>query len=217
MTPNELAAELGISPKALRDHLRSEYGRLSDRSQTRWHLSPTQIELARARFQHCGRNRSGISTSKDSGKKAESEHPHTSVPEPGPGWNELRSLPRHHSADLNPSEIPTTPGLYLWFHESECVYLGIAGNLKERISAHRSTARDLSGSTLRSWVAVELLGVERKITRLRPSIMTNEQVQIVNAWLAACEIAWITTDSRESAKILEDRLLGEHRPRFNAG
>jgi hypothetical protein len=50
MTPNELARELHRSPKTIRAFLRSRYGRLWERGETRWHLTPVQEQAVRARF-----------------------------------------------------------------------------------------------------------------------------------------------------------------------
>ena len=48
-TPKELAIELGVSPKAIRDFLRALYGTLGNGA-TRWNLTPEQVELVRTHF-----------------------------------------------------------------------------------------------------------------------------------------------------------------------
>ena len=48
-TPKDLARELGITPQAIRTHLRAEYGRLGPFA-TRWHLTPERAEKARSHF-----------------------------------------------------------------------------------------------------------------------------------------------------------------------
>ena len=49
MTPKDLAIELEVSPKAIRDFLRALYGTLGNGT-TRWNLTPDQVELVRAHF-----------------------------------------------------------------------------------------------------------------------------------------------------------------------
>jgi hypothetical protein len=50
MSPDELAHELGISPKTLRAWLRERYPRPAHIKNTPWQLTAAQIESARARF-----------------------------------------------------------------------------------------------------------------------------------------------------------------------
>lgn len=50
VTPADLARELGVEPKNVRDFLRREYGRLKERGETRWHLTPEQADAVRAHF-----------------------------------------------------------------------------------------------------------------------------------------------------------------------
>lgn len=49
MTPRELAIELNMSPKSIRDFLRALYGTLGNGT-TRWNLTPEQAELVRTHF-----------------------------------------------------------------------------------------------------------------------------------------------------------------------
>ncbi|KQO10278.1 hypothetical protein ASF06_08865 [Agreia sp. Leaf244] len=49
VTPKDLAIELGVSPKSIRDFLRALYGTLGDGA-TRWNLTPEQVELVRTHF-----------------------------------------------------------------------------------------------------------------------------------------------------------------------
>lgn len=48
--PKDLAEELDISPKALRNYLRKEFPRAAGEKNTSWVLTEAQIEAARARF-----------------------------------------------------------------------------------------------------------------------------------------------------------------------
>jgi len=49
ITPNDLARELGVSAKKIRDYLRSKYGNLPS-FETRWHLTESQASDVRAHF-----------------------------------------------------------------------------------------------------------------------------------------------------------------------
>ena len=101
-----------------------------------------------------------------------------------PEWSKLLSAPRSLAADLARREVPEVPaafGVYAWFRDEECVYVGVATYLRSRLSAHLASTPDLSRSTLRSWVAVRELGLDRTLTQLRPSQMqADELVELVN-------------------------------------
>lgn len=119
------------------------------------------------------------------------------------------------AAELQWHTVPESPGIIMWFRDDECVYVGVSGNLRERISTHLSRSRDLSRSTLRSWVAVHTLGLDRAVTRRRPSVLTQEQADTVTDWLTDCEVAWKVTDRRQDATRLKAKMLTETRPLFN--
>ncbi|GAA1145672.1 SIR2 family protein [Microbacterium natoriense] len=112
-------------------------------------------------------------------------------------------------------DLPNSPGLIAWFRDGKCIYIGISGDLRHRIGEHLSTRTDLSRSTLRSWVAVELLGIARERTRQRPSVITQDEADAVAAWLNECEIGWKVTERRADASRMKDDLLSQMRPRFN--
>ncbi|NYF16008.1 excinuclease UvrABC nuclease subunit [Microbacterium sp. AK009] len=112
-------------------------------------------------------------------------------------------------------DIPAKPGVYAWFRDGECVYLGKASDLRSRLGTHLGTSLDLSRSTLRSWVAVRELNLDREYTRRRPTVTTAPQVAIVNAWLRSCELTWVVTATKEDAALLEGRLLAAYRPPIN--
>ena len=83
-------------------------------------------------------------------------------------------------------------------------------------ASHLSSSLDLSRSTLRSWVAVRELCLTREYTRRRPTVMTGEQVAVVNEWIRTCELAWTPTDTKEEAAALEPRPRRRWRPPINA-
>lgn len=50
ITPQELSKELGVSAKAVREYLRSEYGLLAKCQLTRWELTGEEAARVRAHF-----------------------------------------------------------------------------------------------------------------------------------------------------------------------
>ena len=50
VTPNDLARELGVTPRAIRAYLRSKYGRLAGRNETRWQLDGEEAADVRREF-----------------------------------------------------------------------------------------------------------------------------------------------------------------------
>jgi DNA-binding transcriptional MerR regulator len=50
MTPKDLAAELGVSPKTLRAWLREEFPRKPEDHGKRWRISPAMAVATRRRF-----------------------------------------------------------------------------------------------------------------------------------------------------------------------
>lgn len=105
--------------------------------------------------------------------------------------------------------------MYGWFRDGQCMYVGKASSLRQRLSTHLRTSLDLSRSTLRATVAERQLGVSRATARARPSVMTPDQVAVVNRWIAECDIVWITCPSPVAAAELERVLRGERMPVLN--
>lgn len=130
-------------------------------------------------------------------------------------WAALFSATRLATASLSSGEIPRSPGVYAWFQDGECVYVGKARNLRARLGTHLSSSLDLSRSTLRASVAVKTLGVTRKHARSRPTVMTPEQIAVVSEWFATAEISWLECETREEANALERRLLASRMPALN--
>jgi len=137
---------------------------------------------------------------------------------PSERWAEARAVLRRSVAALRSEDIPTSPGVYIWFRGGEPVYVGEARGakgLRRRLAAHRATGRDLSRSTLRASVAVAELGVDRAAARRRPSVMSADEVAIVNSWLAGCDLGWIECSSPGAAHALETALREEWLPPLN--
>lgn len=49
-TPEDLARELGVPGKTIRDWLRAEYPRTPSEAHQRWHLTPDQAAAVRRQF-----------------------------------------------------------------------------------------------------------------------------------------------------------------------
>lgn len=130
-------------------------------------------------------------------------------------WTDVEDLVRRAVETTSVSSIPRAPGVYFWFRNDECVYVGMASSLRQRLGTHLRSTVDLSRSTLRASVAVQELGITRHTARQRPSVMTAEEVEVVNRWLRGCELTWIECDSRNAADELERALRAEHLPRLN--
>lgn len=105
--------------------------------------------------------------------------------------------------------------MYAWFQHGECVYVGKAKNLRKRLSTHRSVSRDLSRSTLRATVAVMELGITRAVARSRPTVITPEQVTVVNDWFSTADVAWRESETQIEADALERLLLSCWTPALN--
>jgi len=136
----------------------------------------------------------------------------------GAAWHQVLMHPRRPVASLALTDVPPLPGVYVWFREGEPVYVGEAKGrqgLRGRVRAHLRTGVDLSRSTLRASVAVHLHGIPRSTARSRPSVMTPENVALVNQWLRACEIAWVVCEDAPAAHELEGALRTEWLPPLN--
>lgn len=136
----------------------------------------------------------------------------------GPSWSMLLARPRTRSAALARFAVPTTPGVYAWFHQGEPVYVGMTGarrGLRSRLATHRGAGRDLSRSSLRRNVAAHLLGIPTAVSRQRPSVLREGDVAVVTRWIRELDVAWLEQPDRAAAAALERALLSEWRPRLN--
>lgn len=134
----------------------------------------------------------------------------------GENWSRLFSMPRRPVMTLSRDDLPTAPGVYVWFRQGEPVYSGVAagsGGLRARVGRyHLATGPDLSRSSFRRNVC-EHLGVATVArAKERPSVLAAADVEPVNAWVRMCEIAWIECPSPEEAKALERALHREWLP-----
>jgi hypothetical protein len=131
-------------------------------------------------------------------------------------WGGLERLRWHAVRDLSAADLPRAPGVYIWRRLGEIVYIGEAKTgLRNRLRAHLSTRPDLSRSTLRASVAVIALGIDRKVARSRPTLLEQAEVDVVNAWLRECDLAWVICSDGAEAHALEMRLRAERLPPLN--
>ena len=136
----------------------------------------------------------------------------------GPFWSKAVAVAKYRPRGLQRGDVPTGPGMYIWFCEGEPVYVGVAAGaqgLKGRLRAHLAKGTDLSRSTLRAGVAVAELGVTRAYARQRPSVMTATEIACINDWLAGCELGWHECSSAIAAHALEFSLRREWAPPLN--
>ncbi|WP_436793488.1 hypothetical protein [Actinospongicola halichondriae] len=140
-------------------------------------------------------------------------------PEGSTAWQTMLTADRKAAADLDPDTIPTSPGVYAWFRDDAPVYAGRAVakyGLKGRLKRnHLATGLDLSHSSFRRNVCEHLLGIATSVTRQRPTVMTEEQVSVVNAWIRECDVTWVTFETGDEAKDFEKTLLGDWMPPFS--
>lgn len=134
----------------------------------------------------------------------------------GPEWHRMDGQPRRRATELERQDVPEVPGVYAWYRDGEAVYSGRAvgaDGLRGRIwRYHLKTGNDLSRSSFRRNVC-EYLGIApTSRTTLRPTVMTEEDVAPVNAWIHECDVAWIECQTDEEAVRLEKALHREWLP-----
>jgi hypothetical protein len=131
----------------------------------------------------------------------------------GPLWARMNAQPRRSAAALLQSDVPTTPGVYVWYRDGEPLYAGRAvgrAGLQERIwGDHLRTGHDLSRSSFRRIVCDHLGIAPTSRTTLRPTLMTAAEVEPLNRWIRECEVAWVECNSPKEAERLEKMLRAE--------
>lgn len=131
-----------------------------------------------------------------------------------PTWDYIRSLPRQPASLDTVRSAPPGPGVYAWFRDGEIVYLGKASKLRGRLVTHRRTSTRPGKSTLRATVGELTTGVPRATLRINGRYVPDEAAAI-DAWLDACELSWVETETNERALDLERALLTVWRPPLN--
>ena len=133
-------------------------------------------------------------------------------------WKELLGAPRQKLGKIEGTDVPISPGVCVIFDEDQPIFVGRGAGkegLRGRIRAHRATDADLSRSTLRASVAVDILGISRWTARQRPGVISEKFLDSVNNYLAACDVAWVECADTDAARELKRRLLAEYVPEYN--
>jgi len=136
----------------------------------------------------------------------------------GPLWAQVSGAVKHDPRTLRRPDIPTTTGVYVFFRDGQPVYAGRAKGakgLRDRLSKHLAKNLDLSRSTFRASVASDQLGLSRSVTRARPTVLTLDQVALVNDWISGCQLTWVECDSVDATIAYEHALILEWRPPLN--
>ena len=132
-------------------------------------------------------------------------------------WGALLSAPTIPVRELARAQLPAEPGVYLWRHDGQAVYVGMATSLRGRAwSKHLGAGVSLSGSSLRRNVCELLFGIPPNITgRLTRQKVTTEQSAAIRDWLLACELSWVPCAIAAEADQLERRLRAAFLPPLN--
>ena len=132
-------------------------------------------------------------------------------------WGALLSAPTIPVRELARARVPDEPGVYLWRHDGQAVYVGMATSLRGRAwSKHLGAGVSLSGSSLRRNVCELLFGIPPNLTgRPAKQKVIAEQVAAIHGWLLACELYWLSRATAPEADQLERRLRGMFLPPLN--
>ena len=127
------------------------------------------------------------------------------------------SAPTIPVRELERAQVPDEPGVYLWRHNCQPAYLGMATALRSRAwGKHLGAGISLSGSSLRRNVCELLFGIPPNITgRPTKQKVTLEQAAGIRDWLLACELTWQLCATVLHADQLERRLRYEFLPPLN--
>lgn len=132
-------------------------------------------------------------------------------------WTELLAAPAVSARALVAQDLPLEPGIYLWRHEGQPVYVGMATSLRGRAwSKHLGRGLSLAGSSLRRNVCELLFGIPPSVTsNPNRQKVTAEQATAIHDWLRSCDLSWQTCETVEDAGQLERRLRRECMPPLN--
>lgn len=119
--------------------------------------------------------------------------------------------------ELARAQVPDEPGMYLWRHDGQTVYVGMASSLRGRAwSKHLGRGLSLAGSSLRRNVCELLFGIPPNITgRPTRQKVTTEQAAAIRDWLLACELSWLSCATVLEADQLERRRRAAYLPELN--
>jgi hypothetical protein len=130
-------------------------------------------------------------------------------------WKRVDNVPRHLFASLERTALPDAPGVYAFYRDGDRVYVGKATRqtVQDRVwKCHRGRGKSMGNSALRRNVA-EMLGIaSARAIKTGAHAISDDEVQRVNSWLDACELACVALDSAASATAVEDALKAEFMP-----
>lgn len=95
--------------------------------------------------------------------------------------------------------MPAVAGVYAWFRDGEPIHAGVVTERqghRGRLRKRRPRRNDSSRSSLRRNAAEHLVGLPLTVSRRRPNQVLTQQVDVVNDWLATCEITQQTCGRR---------------------
>ena len=123
-------------------------------------------------------------------------------------WGALLSAPTIPVRELARAQVPDEPGVYLWRHDGQAAYVGMATSLRGRAwSMHLGAGVSLAGSSLRRNVCELLFGIWSNITgRPTKQKVMAEQAAAIRDRLLACQLSWLPCAPVLEADQLERRL-----------
>jgi hypothetical protein len=132
-------------------------------------------------------------------------------------WGALLSAPTIPVRELARAQVPDEPGVCLWRHDGQAVYVGMATRLRGRAwSKHLGAGVSLSGSSLRRNVCELLFDIPPNITgRPTKQKVTPVQARAIRDWLLMCELSWLPCATVVAADQLERRLRAAFLPPLN--
>ncbi len=145
-------------------------------------------------------------------------HPSDDDSPPSAGeWADLLAIATTPVRELASSQLPEDPGVYLWRHEGQVVYVGTAKSLRGRAwKRHLGGSRSLAASSLRRNVCELLFEIPPRVTsNPNREMVTQEQATSIREWLRQCEVSWSVCATEKEASDLESRLRTEWLPQLN--
>ncbi len=132
-------------------------------------------------------------------------------------WGALLAAPTVPARALVGQDLPAVPGVYLWRHAGQPVYVGMATSLRGRAwSKHLGRGLSLAGSSLRRNVCELLFGIPPSVTsNPNRQKVTAEQAAAIHEWLRSCDLSWQQCSTVDDADQLERRLRREYMPPLN--
>jgi excinuclease UvrABC nuclease subunit len=134
----------------------------------------------------------------------------------GPLWAAMNQQPRVASATLTRQEVPARAGVYAWYEAGIPIYVGEAGDLRERLCGdHLGEGAAMGNSAFRRNVAEDLGIASARAIKSKEHRLNGGEVDQVNAMIQSLSLAWTICETKDEAVALEDRMKREWKPRLN--